>query len=89
MNTLLREGAGGCCPMDMPHRSSFGSQAGSPVAASCHAAAEVTVPLPSSTEQGTQNWEEVFEKTCCHLQSAAIAFAGDNLRFFGRQARTG
>ena len=58
----------------------------SQVSTSCLAAAATSAPPqggggPGGVVQG----EGAFLGVCCHLQRAAIAFAGDNLRFFGRQ----
>eukprot|EP00903_Cladosiphon_okamuranus_P013725 g12778.t1 len=61
------------------------------VAVSCYEAAQYPTNL---LERGGQEGDrgalvskaEVFAlEVCCHLETAAVAFAGDNLEFFGRQ----
>lgn len=89
-HSLLKEGAGGCCPMnDVPY---VASSTQSPVSLSCGAAGQISVP-PIEPDEGATTpkgegaaaaREKTYKEACCHLQRAAMAFAGDNLRFFGR-----
>lgn len=58
----------------------------------CGAAAKISMPDPevddaNGQEQGDSSEAGVFVTVCCHLQKAAVTYAGDNLRFFGRQGR--
>lgn len=67
------------------------------MAYSCHEAAQYPADLleggvgreddgrgaPAST--GAKKKRALAAEVCCHLETAAVAFARDNLEFFGRQ----
>lgn len=80
-SSLLEVGAGGCCGsppsgIEGARRTSHreGQDSGSPsLSQSCRAAASLVGGVDEARE------------ACCHLQMAAISFATNSLRFFGRQ----
>lgn len=89
--SLLEEGAGGCCAgsnagkENAYHRDILGST--SPfMSQSCAAAAEVPMfPWQGHGTRGEVPVDPHAGEVCCHLQRAAVTFASNSLRFFGRQ----
>lgn len=62
----------------------------SDVSISCGAAGRIPVPSrdPGPQQSPADESNTVVDRSaevCCHLQRAATSFAGNNLRFFGRQ----
>lgn len=61
------------------------------VAVSCHEAAQYPTNLLEMGDQDgdrgalVSKAEVLVLEVCCRLETAAVAFAGDNLEFFGRQ----
>lgn len=62
------------------------------VAVSCHEAARYPAGLLEGRDQEDEDDTLVVTQAtvlamevCCHLETAAVTFAGDNLAFFGRQ----
>ena len=83
---------GSCCrtAAQVGLRSSSGPREGE-VSSSCFEAAQYpasllrTGELAESAEARADRVMILIFEVCCHLETAAVTFAGDNLTFFGRR----
>lgn len=89
---LLKDGTGGCCSMLGPHEGHDGPNyphlRRSRLSTSCRAAAEIFYGENVSWQKGSSLTGVPLRAACCHLQNAAVEFAGSNLRFYGRQSHS-
>lgn len=97
-NNLLKNVRRGSCCRALAPADEASPDGGSPlppregeVAISCYEAAQYPTDLlqragrEDDREALVSKAEVLAMEVCCHLETAAVAFAGDNLEFFGRQ----
>lgn len=78
----------GCCPKpkkSAPSNSGAAVEGEGEVPASCFEAAQYPSSLLKQVGGEEGQAAMLTTEVCCHLQNAAVVFAGSNLEFFGRR----